>query len=159
MPAPLTVAPDQPVAEAVARMSELNYGSAIVVDGDQKVLGILTERDILKRLVNDGLEAKDTAVSKIMTPNPRLAHEEDELVTWMRIMTQERFRRLPIVGDDQRIKAVMTQTDIVSFTWPRLLEQATQLAKVGVKRNYQILLIAGGVAVYSLALVGILVNL
>lgn len=158
MPEPLTVAPDQMVAEAVARMAEKNFGSAIVVSPEQKVVGILTERDILNRLVNAELNAKATPVSEIMTANPRLANENDEIVTWMRVMTKERFRRLPVVDDNDRIKAVVTQTDIVSYTWPRLIEQATQLTKTSVKRSYQIYLIAGGVALYSLALVGILVN-
>jgi CBS domain-containing protein len=158
MPEPLTVGPDQTVAEAVARMADKNYGSAIVVSPERKVIGIITERDILNRLVNPGRHAKETKVSEIMTANPHLANENDEIVTWMRVMTKERFRRLPVVDDNDHIKAVVTQTDIVSYTWPRLIEQATELTKTSVKRSYQVLLIVGGVALYSLALVGILVN-
>lgn len=156
MPKPLTVKPSQLVSEAVASMSRLNYGSAVVVDGDQKVIGIVTERDILRRLVNEGLDAKVTPVSAIMTANPQVAHENDEIVKWMRVMTKERFRRLPIVDDDNRIKAVITQTDIVSFTWPKLMEQAQALAKLTIKRNYQILLVFGGILIYSLALAAII---
>lgn len=156
MPEPLTVTSDQPVSDAVDSMAHFNYGSAIVVDKSAKVIGIVTERDILKRLVAKGLDAKKTPVSKIMTKNPQVAHEDDEVVTWMQTMTRERFRRLPIVDDDNHVKAVITQTDIVAFTWPKLMEQAQQLARLTVKRNYQIFMIFGGLAVYTLALVLVL---
>ena len=156
MPKPLTTTPDQLVSDVVATMAHFNYGSAIVVDKDEKVTGIMTERDILKRLVGKGLDAKNTTVSEIMTKNPQVAHEDDEVIAWMQTMTKNRFRRLPIVDDDNRIKAVITQTDIVAFTWPKLMEQAAQLAKLTVRRNYQIMLIFGGVLLYTVALLAVL---
>ncbi len=153
MPKPLTVLPDQLVSEAVTSMARFDYGSAIVVDKADKVVGILTERDILKRLVGQGLDAKDTRVSEIMTKNPQVARENDEIVGWMQTMTKERFRRLPVVDDDNHIKAVITQTDIVAFTWPKLMEQARQLGSLTVRRNYHILLIFGGIVLYTILLV------
>lgn len=156
MPKPLTVSPDQLVSEAVTSMARFNYGSAIVTDKAEKVIGIVTERDILKRLVGQGLDAKKTRVSEIMTRNPQVAREDDEIVSWMQTMTKERFRRLPVVDDENHIKAVITQTDIVAFTWPKLMEQARQLGRLTVRRNYQILLIFGGIVLYTILLVALL---
>lgn len=155
MPPPLTIGPDAKVAEAVSSMAEKNYGSIVVVDEGLKVTGILTERDIPKRLVNKGLDAKTTAVSSIMTADPKLAHIDDEIVDWMQTMTANRFRRIPVVDDGDPIKAVITQTDIVAYTWPMLMERARELAATTVKRNYPILLIAIGVIIYSVFLIAV----
>jgi len=155
-PEPLTYPPSALVSEAAAKMTELDYGSVIVVDTAHKVLGMVTERDILKRLVNKGLDPAETKLSDIMTKNPRVARADDNLLEWLAIMSNERFRRLPIVDEDGRVIAIMTQGDFVSFTWPDLLQNAKRLTSATVSNNYQILIVAGGVLVYSIALIAVL---
>lgn len=152
-PRPLTFPPDALVAEAVARMSELNFGSVIVVDPDGRVAGVVTERDILKRLVNQGRDARETRLADIMTSNPRVAREDDDLLDWLRIMSNERFRRLPVVDADGRIVAVMTQGDFVSYTWPDLIYQGRQMVRASVAKNYNLVLIGGGIMLYSLVMI------
>ncbi|MEL6687212.1 MAG: CBS domain-containing protein [Pseudomonadota bacterium] len=147
---PLTRTPDTMVADAVSAMSEKNYGSVIVVDADEKVIGVVTERDIMNKLVGKGLDAKKTPLSAIMTENPRLARETDDMLDWLRIMSNERFRRLPVVDGEGRIKAVFTQGDFVSYTWPDLIYQMTSIAKATVSKNSQVVLIAAGIAIYTL---------
>ena len=66
------------VTDAVAIMAERNYGAMIVVDGDDKVAGILTERDVVKRIVGAGKSTKGMKVADIMTRDPSVAREEDE---------------------------------------------------------------------------------
>lgn len=151
--APLTFAETASVKDAVAAMSEKNFGSVIIVDDDQKVIGVMTERDVMKKLVNAGKDATSTKLSEIMTRNPRLAKETDDVVDWLRIMSNERFRRLPVVDEDGRIKAVFTQGDFVSYTWPDLVYQATQMAKASFGKNYGVWLIVGGIMLYSLLMV------
>ncbi len=63
------------MAKAVKTMSEKNYGSVVIVDNQNKVIGICTERDILKKLVNQKLNAEKTKLEKIMTANPRVGKE------------------------------------------------------------------------------------
>ncbi len=138
------------VKEAVAGMSEKNYGSAVVVDDDRKVIGIVTERDIMKKVVNGGLDPTSTKLSDIMTRDIRMARETDDVLDWLRIMSNERFRRLPVVDEEGRIKAIFTQGDFVSYTWPDLMYQAGNLARATIGRNWAVILIVGGVAVYSL---------
>lgn len=151
-PKPLTRSPDTSVADAVAAMSDKNYGSVIVVDGDDKVIGVVTERDIMNKLVGQSRDPASTKLSEIMTENPRLAREDDDIIDWLRMMSNERFRRLPVVDDEGRIKAVFTQGDFVSYTWPDLLYQMQQLAKAEVTRNFPYYLIGGGIALYTLAM-------
>lgn len=137
-------------------MAEMDYGSVIVVDEHDRVLGMVTERDILKRLVNQDRDPKETKLSDIMTENPRVARADDNLLDWLAIMSNERFRRLPIVDADGRVISIMTQGDFVSYTWPDLLQNAKRLTSATVSNNYQILLLLGGVLVYSVALIGVL---
>ncbi len=150
---PLTLSPATSVFNAVNKMSERNYGSVIVVDPDNKVIGVVTERDVMNKLVAKGLDATTTVLSDIMTSNPRLANETDDLIEWLRIMSNERFRRLPVVDDKGRIKAVFTQGDFVSYTWPDLVYQMKSIATATVMRNWAVFLIGGGIALYSLLMV------
>jgi CBS domain-containing protein len=152
-PRPLTFPRDATVAEAVARMSELNFGSVIVVDADDRVEGVVTERDVLKRLVNQGRDARTTLLSEIMTSNPRVARADDDLLDWLRIMSNERFRRLPVVDAEGRVVAVMTQGDFVSYTWPDLIYQGRQMVRASVAKNYNLVLIGGGIMLYSLIMI------
>ena len=152
-PKPLTMTADTTVAEAVAAMSERDYGSVIIVDGGDKVVGMVTERDIMKRLVNKQRDAETSKLADIMTRDVRVARETDDLQDWLRIMSNERFRRLPIVDDNGKLVSIMTQGDFVSYTWPELLDRVSEQTKATVSNNYQIFLIAGGILLYSILLI------
>jgi len=153
---PLTAPPEDTVFAAVSRMSENNYGSVIVVAPDQTVIGVVTERDIMNKVVARGLDPATTKLSDIMTENPRLAKETDDLLDWLRIMSNERFRRLPVVDENNHIKAVFTQGDFVSYTWPDLIYQLKSIATATVTKNWPLYLIGGGVALYSIVMVIVL---
>lgn len=152
-PKPMTRPPETTVFDAVSAMSEMNYGSVIVVDGDEKVVGVVTERDIMNKVVGKGLDAKTTKLAEIMTADPRVAREDDDMVDWLRIMSNERFRRLPVVDADGRIKAVFTQGDFVSYTWPDLVYQMRSIATATVSKNWHYFLIGGGIALYSIIMI------
>ena len=154
---PLTYSEDTTVQIAVGLMSEKNFGSVVVTDNNQMVIGVLTERDILKKLVNERKGAEETLVSEIMTKDVKVARETDDVLDWLRIMSNERFRRLPVVDDSGRVVCVFTQGDFVSYTWPDLLFQAKELAKAGVMKNFSVWLIGGGLFLYSVLMLGVIV--
>ena len=77
---PLTCSTNTSVFDAVLQMTEKNYGAVIVVDDQNKVTGVVTERDVMKKVVAQNLNANETSVEKIMTPNPRVARETDDLI-------------------------------------------------------------------------------
>lgn len=153
---PLTCLPDSTVFDAVAKISAKNYGASIVIDTDNKVVGVMTERDVMNKIVAKGLDPKKTLVSDIMTVDPRVARETDDMLDWLRIMSNERFRRLPVVDENGHIKAVFTQGDFVSYTWPDLMYQMKSIATATVTKNWPFFLIGGGVAIYSLVMVVVL---
>ena len=150
---PLTCLPTTSVFEAVLKMSEKNYGAVIVINDEKKVIGIVTERDVVNKVVANELDVHATVLSDIMTENPRVARETDDLIDWLRIMSNERFRRLPVIDDNGQIKAVFTQGDFVSYTWPDLMYQMKSIATATLSKNWAVFLIAGGVALYSLIMI------
>ncbi|MEO0466649.1 MAG: CBS domain-containing protein [Pseudomonadota bacterium] len=152
-PAPLTAPPDMFVFDAVTQMADQNVGSIVVVNDDHTIAGIVTERDIFRRLVAAKKDPSTTRVSEVMTTQIRAASEDDNLLDWLRIMSNERFRRLPIVDTDGRLTSIMSQGDFVSYTWPQLFEQAKTLAKSTFGAGYQIFFILGGVLLYTVLLV------
>ena len=105
------------------------------------------------KVVGKELNPHKTLVKDIMTPNPRVATETDDLIDWLRIMSNERFRRLPVVDANGHIKAIFTQSDFVSYTWPDLMYQIKNLAAATVSKNFAVFLIIGGIFLYSLAMV------
>lgn len=152
-PKPLTTTPDQLVVDAARAMSDKNYGSIIVVDPDARVIGMMTERDILRRVVAEHRDPSTTRVSDVMTTELRLARADDDLVGWLRIMSNERFRRLPIVDADDRLIAVMTQGDFVSYTWPELLDQAKNMAKATFGPDLSMAFMVVGLLIYTVAII------
>jgi len=97
-PKPLTVKPSDKLSDTIASMSKKNFGSVVVVDANKSVKGILTERDLMNRVLAKDLDPKKTKVSDVMTVDVRVASEDDNLIDWLRIMSNERFRHLPIVN-------------------------------------------------------------
>ncbi|MEM1238142.1 MAG: CBS domain-containing protein [Pseudomonadota bacterium] len=151
-PRVLTMPPATPLREAVAEMCKRRYGSVVVADEDERLVGIVTERDVMSRVVNEGRDADALTLSDIMSTEIRAAKADDDLIDWLRIMSNERFRRLPIVDADGRVVSMMTQGDFVSYTWPDLIAQLSLSARAAVSKNYQIALIAGGIAIYSIVM-------
>ena len=150
---PLTGPGDMTVTDAVAAMKDRNYGCIIVVDKDDRVEGIVTERDVMFKLVARNSDPDNVKLSDIMTREIRMAKETDYVLDWLRIMSNERFRRLPVVDEDGRIVQVLTQGDFVSYTWPDLFMQARGLAKATVIGKFHYFLIGGGILIYVLAMI------
>lgn len=157
-PKPLALAANTLITTAVREMCKLNYGSVVIVDDDQKVTGIVTERDLMRKLINENKDPSNTTLGDIMTHNPRCAKETDQVVDWLRIMSNERFRRVPVVNDAGELVNVFTQGDFVSYTWPDLLYQIKEGTKKSVTQNLPLWIMVGGIMVYSLMMV-VLVNI
>lgn len=152
-PKPVTFLGKEKVSQAIAVMADKNYGSVVIVDSNDKVVGIVTERDIVKKLVNNNMSPKTTKLEDIMTLNPRVANENDDVVDWLRIMSNDRFRRLPVVDADGKIKVIFTQGDFVSYTWPDLIFQASQLAKASFMKGFSINTLLIFMVIYGVALI------
>jgi CBS domain-containing protein len=125
----MTFSPDDSAFTAIKAMSDKNYGAAVIINEKRKPLGIVTERDFMRRLLNKDLDQKKTKLSDIMTSDLKLARADDDLLDWLRQMSNERFRHLPVVDDDGALIGIMSQGDFVSYTWPELLSRVQEQAK------------------------------
>ena len=152
-PQPITFLGKDKVSKAIDIMTEKNYGSVVIVDSKNKVVGIVTERDIVKKFVKNNMSPKTTKLEEIMTSNPRVANENDDVVDWLRIMSNDRFRRLPVVDSNGKIKVIFTQGDFVSYTWPDLIYQASQLAKASFMKGFSLNTLLIMMLVYGVALI------
>ena len=145
------------VASAIDVMAERNIGSVIIVDQDNKVNGIVTERDLLRRVLAKNLDPRSTPLSAIMTSDIRAARPEDNVIDWLRIMSNERFRHLPVIDDGGKLINVMSQGDFVSYTWPDLLDHLKNKASETLKGPAAPLpILIGGIMLYSLLMVAAL---
>ena len=131
----VTLRGEEKVSTAIKSMAQRNIGSVVVVDDDMKVEGIVTERDLVRQLLGEKLDPDTTALSNIMTTNPRTAHQDDDVVECLRLMSNERFRHLPIVDESGRLINILSQGDFVAYTWPELLLLVQKKAKETLRPN------------------------
>ncbi len=147
---PLTFGENDTVLKAVKAMSKDNFGSVVIVDNKKKVKGIFTERDVMKKLVNNVMNPKTTKLKDVMTHPVKVADKDDDLVVWLRQMSNERFRHVPVVDSSGKLINIMSQGDFVSYTWPNLLYQVKEMAKENYFKANQVILIVAGLLVYAL---------
>src|SRR5205085_12566815 len=106
-----SVQASQTVLEAARYMMEYNIGAVPVLrDGD--LAGILSERDIMNRVVSAGRTPGTTAVSEVMTPNPRAVAADETMDECLFIMREFGFRHLPVV-DGKVLKGVVCLGDVL----------------------------------------------
>lgn len=105
------VRPDAPIQHAVETFSELNVGALLVCDGE-RLVGILSERDCVRRVMAKGKSPIETRIRDVMTPAPICVSPDDTIEHCMAVMTDGRFRHLPVVRF-ARILGVISMGDAV----------------------------------------------
>lgn len=93
------------VYDAVRLMNERRVGSVLAVE-NQRLVGILSERDVLRRVVPDGLDARATEVRDVMTGQVYTVRPESGVREVMRLMTDRRVRHIPVVHEDEVVGLV-----------------------------------------------------
>ncbi|MBB3639531.1 MULTISPECIES: CBS domain-containing protein [Variovorax] len=94
----LSLAPQATVRDAACAMTRANCGSVLVMELPDTLLGILTERDLMTRVLAKGLDPDGTAVRDVMTPNPICVPPETLVSDAVVLMLERGFRHLPLVA-------------------------------------------------------------
>lgn len=97
----LTVRPDEAVIEVALRMRESGASCALVIEGD-RLAGIFTEHDVLRKLAGADEDILTTPVSELMTANPEALKETDSVAAALNKMAIGRYRNLPVIRSDGR---------------------------------------------------------
>lgn len=101
-----SVGPDDTIRIAADEMSKHNIGSLLVIDRDSSLIGILSERDILSKVVSKGLNPIAVRVAQVMTPNVISCHPDVSTQRANKIMASNHIRHLPIVEDGEAVGMV-----------------------------------------------------
>ena len=122
----VTVRPETPVAEALLLLKERNLGAVVVSPDGVAVAGILSERDVVRRLAG-GVGFLGRPVSEIMTVEVQTCEAHDSVESLMATMTKLRIRHLPVVDDHGSLAGIVSIGDVVKSTITQLQFERDQL--------------------------------
>jgi CBS domain-containing protein len=120
-----TISPDTSVTELLAGMAERNIGAMVVV-GSDGVMGIVSERDVVRRLNERGAELLDLPVSEIMTTMVVTCKPSDAINDLTTLMTENRVRHVPVI-DNGQLAGIVSIGDVVKTRMEELQSEQEQL--------------------------------
>jgi CBS domain-containing protein len=111
------------VYDAIVKMVEGNVGALLVYEGD-RLAGIVTERDYLRRVTLQGRDERTTPVREIMTSELVFVGPDASVEECMAVMTERRIRHLPVLTENQDVVGIVSIGDVVKF---QSREQSVQI--------------------------------
>lgn len=121
-----TLGPNEKLSEAVRLLAEHRIGALVITNGDRQIVGILSERDIVRALARGGHDALEGTVRNVMTPKVKICNELHTVNQVMEIMTQGRFRHLPVEKDGQ-LDGIVSIGDVVKARIEEVEREAEQI--------------------------------
>ena len=100
-----SVSPADTVFQAISMMAEKNVGALPVMEGD-RLVGMISERDYARKVILLGRGSRETTVSEIMTRELRTVGLADSVQECMQVMTEKRFRHLPVMQEEKLVGIV-----------------------------------------------------
>jgi CBS domain-containing protein len=113
---PVCCLPDDMVAKVAQLMQSENIGSIPVIENEQtqKLVGIVTDRDLALKIVAKGHDVKSTKVEAVMTRQVVTCRAGDDLQKALDAMAEHQLRRIPIVDNDNKIVGIIAQADVAT---------------------------------------------
>lgn len=107
------IMPDRSVRDAAKLMDDLNIGVLPVCDGE-RIVGIITDRDITVRATAAGKDPDETRVREIMTEDVRWCFEDGDVMGIVRMMSDVQIRRIPVVNRNKRLVGIVALGDLAT---------------------------------------------
>jgi CBS domain-containing protein len=109
-----SIGPNESVLDAVNKMNQFKIGCLMVMDGDH-VVGIFTERDVLRRVIGEGRNVHEVTVGEVMTSEVVCCGPNTDLDDVSAIMKTRRVRHVPVCDDDGKLHGVVSIGDVNAF--------------------------------------------
>ena len=122
----VVIDPGSSVRDLVALLKEHNLGAVIVSPDGTTMAGIVSERDVVRRLADDA-DVLAATVADVMTDVVHTCHPEDSVESLMSTMTDHRIRHLPVLDADDRLAGIVSIGDVVKSTITQLQFERDQL--------------------------------
>ena len=117
-----TIGSETPVFDAVRRLGEKRIGALLVLD-EERIVGIMSERDVIYCLREHGAGVLDWPVSRVMTESPITVESSRDVLAALALMTERRIRHLPVVDDGQLV-GIVSIGDLVKHRMERIEAEA-----------------------------------
>jgi len=111
---PVCCLPEDTADKAAQLMKKEDVGPVPVIESQQnnKLIGILTDRDLVIKVVAEGRDPKTTRIEDVMTRNPVTCRAEDDLQKAFKAMEEHQVRRIPVVDSSDRVLGIIAQADV-----------------------------------------------
>ncbi len=122
----VSIEPNASLAEAARLLAARHIGAALILGADRRIIGIISERDIVAALAQRGTAVLDEPVSDVMTRKVETCNEHETVSHIMEHMTQGKFRHLPVV-DQGQVVGMVSIGDIVKYRLHQMERESTAL--------------------------------
>jgi CBS domain-containing protein len=122
----VTAAPQDTVRSVAKALAEKRIGAIIVTNQNNVIQGIVSERDIVRCIATQGMDALEIPVSKIMTSKVKTCADEDSEIELMALMTENRIRHLPVVNNG-KLGGMISIGDVVKFRIEAIEREAAEM--------------------------------
>ncbi len=110
----VTIDPSDTIADTVYVLKEYSIGAVVVSADSKKILGIISERDVVRHLVREQEHTLRVRVEDLMTENVTTCHADDDVEATMTVMTDGHFRHMPIVDDNGDLCGIVSLGDLAA---------------------------------------------
>ena len=122
----VTLGPNATLTEAIGLLADRRIGALVITNGDRKIVGILSERDVVRVIAKEGAGALELQVRAVMTPKVKICNANHTVNAVMEIMTNGRFRHLP-VEKDGLLDGIISIGDVVKRRIETVEREAEQI--------------------------------
>ena len=108
------IGPERTIQEAARKMRDMDVGPLPVCGDGERLIGMITDRDITVRAIAEGCDPKQTTVREVMSEGIRFCFEDDDIEAAARMMQDEQIRRLVVLDENKRLVGIVALGDLAT---------------------------------------------